>query len=31
MGELGASLTIEMLPLALPAEDGVKLAEKAML
>jgi len=31
MGELGASLTIEMLPLALPAEDGVKLAEKPML
>jgi hypothetical protein len=31
MGEPGASLTIEMLPLALPAEDGVKLAEKPML
>jgi hypothetical protein len=28
MGELGASLAIEMLPLAPPAEDGVKLAEK---
>ena len=31
MGEPGASLTIEMLPLALPAADGVKLAEKPTL
>lgn len=31
MGEPGASLAIEMLPLALPAEDGVKLAEKRTL
>ena len=29
--EPGASLAIEMLPLALPAEDGVKLAAKATL
>jgi len=31
MGEPGALLAIEMLPLALPAEDGVKLAEKLTL
>lgn len=31
MGEPGASLAIEMLPLAPPAEDGVKLAEKLTL
>ena len=31
MGEPGALLTIEMLPLAVPAVDGVKLAEKVAL
>ena len=31
IGEPGALLAIEMLPLALPAEDGVKLAEKPRL
>ncbi|MGC1637038.1 MAG: hypothetical protein WA744_16405 [Candidatus Acidiferrales bacterium] len=31
MGETEASLAIEMLPLALPAEDGVKAAEKLAL
>jgi hypothetical protein len=31
MGEPGASLAIEMLPLAPPAEDGVKIAEKLTL
>jgi hypothetical protein len=31
MGEPGALLATEMLPLALPAEDGVKLAEKLTL
>jgi hypothetical protein len=31
MGEPGALLAIEMPPLALPAEDGVKLAEKPTL
>jgi hypothetical protein len=31
MGEPGASLAIEMLPLALPAESGVKIAEKPTL
>jgi hypothetical protein len=31
MGEPEASLAIEMLPLALPAEAGVKLAEKRTL
>ena len=30
-GEPGALLAIEMPPLALPAEDGMKLAEKPML
>ena len=31
MAESWASLAIEMLPLALPAEGGVKVAEKATL
>ena len=31
IGEFDASLAIEILPLAPPAEDGVKLAEKLML
>jgi len=31
MGDPGALLAIETLPLTLPAEEGVKLAEKPTL